>query len=279
MQKVRRYPLSYFLRLLVWLAAAVTVCILLFILAYILGKGIPNLTPSLFAWKSDSENVSMLPALLNTVLMVVMTLSLAVPIGLFSAIYLVEYAGKGKRLVKIIRLMTETLAGIPSIVYGLFGYLMFVVACKFGLSMLSGALTLSMMVLPTILRTSEESLLSVPETYREGSFGLGAGKLRTVFRLVLPAAAPGIVSGIILAIGRIVGETAALIYTAGAVARLPKGLLDSGSTLSVHMYTLLSEGFYTKQAYATAVVLLLLVLGINLLSGWVGGRMSGGQTK
>ncbi len=216
----------------------------------------------------------MLPAIINTVTMTVFSLVLAVPIGVFSAIYLAEYAKRGNPLVKVVRVTTETLAGIPSIVYGLFGYLIFVIACRFGLSMLSGALTLAIMILPTMMRTTEEALLSVPDSFREGSFGLGAGRLRTVFRVVLPSAVPGILSGIILSIGRIVGETAALIYTSGTVAGIPQDLMHSGRTLSIHMYALLSEGLYMEEAYATAVVLLVMVLFINMLSGLIAKRLS-----
>lgn len=172
------------------------------------------------------------------------------------------------------RVTAETLSGIPSIVYGLFGAIFFVTFLHLKLSLLSGALTVSIMVLPTILRTTEEALLAVPDSFREGSFGLGAGRLRTVFRIVLPSAVPGILSGIILATGRIVGETAALIYTAGSIAKLPKNLFSSTRTLSVHMYVLSNEGLYTDQAFATAVVLLLLVIGINLLSNFAASRLT-----
>ena len=247
----------------------VTVFILLLLVGYILIRGIPNITPDLFAWKYTSDNVSMMPAIINTLTMTGVTLLIAVPVGVFSAIYLVEYAKRGNKLVGIVRMTTETLAGIPSIVYGLFGYLIFVIALKFGLSMLSGALTLAIMVLPTIMRTTEEALQAVPDSYREGSFGLGAGRLRTVFRVVLPSAVPGILSGVILAIGRIVGETAALIYTSGTVAGIPDNLMGSGRTLSVHMYALLSEGLHTEEAYATAVILLIMVILINALSSFV----------
>ena len=199
---------------------------------------------------------------------------IAVPFGIFSAIFLVEYAGRGNKFVEIIRLTTETLSGIPSIVYGLFGMLFFVTACGWGFSLLAGAFTLSIMILPLIMRTTEEALKSVPDSFREGSFGLGAGKLRTVFRIVLPSAVPGILAGIILAVGRIVGETAALIYTAGTVADVPNSVMGSGRTLAVHMYNLASEGLYMDQAYATAVILLLLVVGINTLSGAVARRLT-----
>lgn len=270
----RRRPASFIMFLLTWLAAIITAAVVVILVAYILIKGIPNLKPSLFALEYNSENVSMLPAIINTVAMTLLSLALAVPIGVFSAIYLAEYAKRGNPLVKVVRVTTETLSGIPSIVYGLFGYLIFVIACQFGLSMLSGALTLAIMILPTMMRTTEEALLSVPVSFREGSFGLGAGRLRTVFRVVLPSAVPGILSGIILSIGRIVGETAALIYTSGTVAGIPKDLMHSGRTLSIHMYALLSEGLYMEEAYATAVVLLVMVLIINMLSGVIARKLS-----
>ena len=270
----KRRPGSFIMFLITWAAAIITAAVVVILVAYILIKGIPNLKPSLFALEYNSENVSMLPAIINTVIMTLLSLALAVPIGVFSAIYLAEYAKRGNPLVKVVRVTTETLAGIPSIVYGLFGYLIFVIACRFGLSMLSGALTLAIMILPTMMRTTEEALLSVPDSFREGSFGLGAGRLRTVFRVVLPSAVPGILSGIILSIGRIVGETAALIYTSGTVAGIPKDLMHSGRTLSIHMYALLSEGLYMEEAYATAVVLLVMVLLINMLSGLVAKRLS-----
>ena len=199
---------------------------------------------------------------------------IAVPFGIFSAIFLVEYAGKGNKFIEVIRLTTETLSGIPSIVYGLFGMLFFVNTLKWGFSVLAGAFTLSIMILPLIMRQTEEALKAVPDSYREGSFGLGAGKLRTVFRIVLPSAVPGILAGVILAIGRIVGETAALIYTAGTVAQVPKNVLGSGRTLAIHMYMLSSEGLYMNQAYATAVILLVLVVAINTLSGVVAKKLT-----
>ena len=278
MASYKRTPLSFLLLVLVTASALFTVCILAFLLIYILVKGIPYLTPSLFAWEYNSENVSLMPALINTILMTALSLVIAVPLGIFAAIYLVEYAKRGNKLVKVVRMTTETLSGIPSIVYGLFGYLMFGVAFHWGYSMLSGALTLAIMVLPSIMRTTEEALKSVPDSYREGSFGLGAGKLRTVFVVILPSAIPGILAGVILAIGRITGETAALIYTAGTVPGIPTtklsgipifDMMASGRTLAIHMYALLNEGLYTEQAYATAVVLLVMVLLINALSAFV----------
>ena len=269
----RHQPLSLLLLALTLLAAVITVGVLLCLIAYILYKGIPNMHLSLFAWKYTTENSSMMPAIINTLLMTVVTLMIAVPIGVFSAIYLVEYAKRGNKLVKVIRMTTETLQGIPSIVFGLFGFLMFVVACNFGFSLLGGAITLALM-LPLIMRTTEEALLSVPDSFREGSFGLGAGRLRTIFRIILPSAMPGILAGIILAVGRIVGETAALMYTAGTATTVCTGPFRSCRTLAVHMYQLLCEGQYMGPAYATAVVLLVMVIVINALSGWIAKKLT-----
>ena len=268
--------MSRLLRYLVKGAAALTLGALALIVGYILIRGVPHLRPDLFALKYTTQNVSMLPAIVNTLIMTAVSLGIAVPLGVFAAIYLVEYAKRGSRLVALIRITAETLSGIPSIIYGLFGLLFFVTALRMGFSILAGALTLSVMILPLILRTTEEALIAVPDLYREGAFGLGAGRLRTVFRVVLPSAAPGILAGVILSVGRIVGETAALIYTAGTVANFPKGLLSSGRTLSVHMYALASEGLYVDQAYATAVVLLVVVFSINALSGFIAKRIARG---
>lgn len=262
-------PVSVALRALVWTAALIVTGVFVWLVGYIVIKGLPCLSPQLFEWEYSTENVSMLPAIVITVLMVVLALLFAGPVGMGAAIYLVEYTRRENRVVSLMRLSTESLAGIPSIVYGLFGFLLFVVTCGMGFSILGGALTLAVMVLPLIMRTTEESLKSVPDNWREGSFALGAGRLRTIFRVVLPAAVPGILSGVILSIGRIVGESAALLYTAGTVAAMPESLLSSGRTLSVHMYALLSEGLYVNEAHATALVLLILVLLINFASSAV----------
>ena len=265
------------MRAAVWFSAAVTMAALLFIILYILIKGIPHLTPELFAWTYTSDNVSLMPALINTLSMTALSLLFAVPAGIGAAVYLSEYARRGNRLVSVVRITAETLSGIPSIVYGLFGCLFFVRALGLGKSLVSGALTLSIMILPLIMRTTEEALLSVPDSYREGSFGLGAGRLRTVFRIVLPSAVPGILAGVILGIGRIVGESAALIFTAGTVAEVATSLGDSARTLSVHMYALSCEGLHIDQTYATAVVLLVLVIAINALSDLIAGKLGGGS--
>ena len=270
----KRKPGSLLLLVLVSLSALITAALVISLVVYILVKGIPNLNAGLFAWEYNTENSSMMPALINTLIITLLSLLIAGPIGIFSAIYMTEYAKKGNKLVGVVRTTTETLAGIPSIVYGLFGQLFFVLACGFDYSMLAGALTMSIMVLPTIMRTTEEALLSVPDAYREGSFGLGAGRIRTVFRIVLPSAVPGILAGVILSIGRIVGETAALIYTSGTVAGIPKSLMGSGRTLAVHMYALLNEGLYMEEAYATAVILLVLVVAINALSTFISRKIT-----
>ena len=267
-----KHPGSLILFLLVMLAALITFAVLVFLIAYILVRGVPYLTPSLFALEYNSDNVSLMPAVVNTLLMILMSLLLAVPFGIFAAIYLVEYAKKGNKLVSVVRVTAETLSGIPSIVYGLFGMLFFVTTLKWSYSMLSGAFTLAIMILPLIMRTTEEALLAVPDSYREGSFGLGAGKLRTVFRIVLPSAIPGILAGVILGIGRIVGETAALMYTSGTVAKYA-GPMDSGRTLALHMYVLTSEALHVNEASATAVVLLVVVIGINALSSFVAKKL------
>ena len=266
-----KHPGSLILFLLV-MAALITFAVLVFLIAYILVRGVPYLTPSLFALEYNSDNVSLMPAVVNTLLMILMSLLLAVPFGIFAAIYLVEYAKKGNKLVSVVRVTAETLSGIPSIVYGLFGMLFFVTTLKWSYSMLSGAFTLAIMILPLIMRTTEEALLAVPDSYREGSFGLGAGKLRTVFRIVLPSAIPGILAGVILGIGRIVGETAALMYTSGTVAKYA-GPMDSGRTLALHMYVLTSEALHVNEASATAVVLLVVVIGINALSSFVAKKL------
>lgn len=274
MRTYRRSPLSLALRVLVTASAMITVLTLLFLITYILVKGIPYLTADLFAWEYNSENVSLMPAMINTVVMTVLSLLIAGPLGIFAAIYLVEYARRGNKLVAIVRVTAETLSGIPSIVYGLFGFLLFAVTFKWSYTIMGGALTLAIMILPLIMRTTEEALKSVPDSYREGSFGLGAGRLRTVFRIVLPSAVPGILAGVILAIGRIVGETAALMYTAGTVAGIPENLFGSGRTLAVHMYVLSNEGLYMNQSYATAVVLLVIVVFINAVSGVIAKKVA-----
>ena len=268
-KKWNGHPFSALTELLVWLSGIAMMLIMLFLVGFILVRGIGHLSPELFSFTYNSENASLMPALVNTLIITALSLLIAIPFGVFTAIYLVEYAKKGSRLVKLIRITAETLSGIPSIIYGLFGLLFFCTALKWSYCLLAGALTL-------VIRTSEEALLSVPDAYREASFGLGAGKLRTIFHVVLPTAIPGILSGVILATGRIVGETAALLYTAGSVAKIPN-LMGSGRTLAVHMYVLSSEGLYMDQAYATAVVLLVFVLVLNGISNLLAKQLTKGR--
>lgn len=276
--KWRHHPLSALVSCLVWLAALLTMGVLIFLVGFIIVKGVGNLNPDLFALEYNSDNVSLVPALINTLIITALSLLIAVPVGISAAIFLVEYAKKGSRMVSLIRITAETLQGIPSIIYGLFGLLFFSTALKWGYSLLAGSMTLVIMILPLIIRTTEEALIGVPDAYREASFGLGAGKLRTIFKVVLPSAIPGILSGVVLATGRIVGETAALLYTAGSVAKVPSSLLGSGRSLAVHMYILSSEGLYMEQAYATAVVLLVFVLALNGLSSLCARKISSAAT-
>ena len=279
-----RAIVSLLMRLLVYLGALLTAGVLAFLVGYILAMGVPHISPSLFEWEYTSENVSLMPALVNTLIMAGLSLTMAVPIGVGSAIYLVEYAPRGSRFVAVVRTTTETLQGIPSIIYGLFGMLFFVTALHWNLSLLAGACTLAIMILPVIMRTSEEALLAVPDAYREGGFGLGAGRLRTVFRCVLPSAIPGILGGVILGLGRVVGEVAALLFTAGSIAQIPAfategfaAVFDSTRTLAVHMYVLASEGLHINETYATAVVLLIVVVLLNLFATGAARRMKKGN--
>lgn len=257
----------------IYAGALFTTLVLLGIVGFILVNGVPHLTPTLFEWSYTSENVSLMPALISTLYMALLALLIAVPIGVSSAIYLVEYAKPGSRFVRVVRVTTETLQGIPSIIYGLFGMLFFTTVLGWGLSLLSGACTLAIMVLPVVMRTAEEALIAVPASYRAGGFALGAGYLRAIFRCVLPSALPGIVGGVLLALGRCVGEVAALLFTAGTIAQIPDfggqgifALFDSCRTLAVHMYVLASEGLHIDETYATAVVLLVLVTLLNVIA-------------
>jgi phosphate transport system permease protein len=261
------------IRFLTILCVFITIFLFLQVTVSILVQGIPNLSWDLFSLKFTTDNQSLMPSLINTFIITFLSLLIAVPIGIGAAVFLSEYSRRNSFIVKAIRVTAETLAGIPSIIYGLFGMVFFVIALGLGMSLIAGALTLSLMILPLIMRTTEEALLSVPTSYREGSYGLGAGKLRTVFRIVLPPAAPGILAGIVLSIGRIVGETAALIFTAGTVAKLASSISSSGSTLAVHMYMLAGEGHFIGKAYATASVLLLFVLTMNGISRLISRRI------
>lgn len=270
----KKHPMSFIFFLLTCLGIIFTVSVFLFVVGYIIIKGVPYLKPSLFALQYNSENVSVVPAIVTTIYVVLISLLIAAPLGIACAIYLVEYAKRGNKAVKLIRITTETLSGIPSIVYGLFGMLFFVTRLKWSYSILAGAFTLAIMILPVIIRSTEEALKSVNDSYREGSFGLGAGKLRTVMKIVLPSAIPGVLAGIILAIGRIIGETAALIYTAGTFANIPSDVFESGRTLAIHMYVLSGEALHSNEAMATGVVLMITVLLLNSAAAAVAKRLT-----
>lgn len=248
----------------IYASAAATFASLVFIVGYILICGLPHITATFLTdiYKPGLDHFGILPMIISTLMLVGLTLILATPIGIMAAIYMTEYA-KDTKTVRFIRFMTESLAGIPSIIYGLFGFAAFVTFAGLGFSILSGALTVAVMVLPTVIRTTEEALKSVPKGYREASLALGAGKLATIFKVVLPNALRGILSGIILSVGRIVGETAAIVYTMGSAANIPDGFMSSGRTLSVHLYFLAKEGLDINQSFASAAVLLILVAVIN----------------
>ena len=268
---------SWIFRYAVKIATLLTVLAVCLIIGYILIMGIPQIKPEMFELEYNSDNVSFMPALFNTLIVIVMAVSCSSTFGIGAAIFLNEYTNKQNFFVRIVALATETLSGIPSIVYGLFGLLFFVYYLQWGLSLLAGVCTMAIMTFPIIMRASQEALAAVPDLYREGSFGLGAGRFRTVFKIVLPAAIPGILGGIILAIGRTVGESAALIYTAGSIAAVPETVFSSTRTLAVHMYLLASEGLHIDATYATAVLLLVFVLLINFATSAVANRISKGN--
>lgn len=276
---MRQKKVAVLIRMSVYACAIITMCVAVFIIGYILLSGVPHILteivklikgqPSLFSLEYNSSNVSLIPATINTLIITFLGISISSIFGILTAIYLVEYAKPKNKLVLIIQLTAETLSGIPSIIYGLFGSIFFVIFLGLGMSIISGVLTVSIMILPLIIRATEEALKSVPISMREASYGLGAGKLRTIFKIVLPSASNGILAGLILAIGRIIGETAALLYTAGTSPTIGTDLLNTGRTLSVHMYMLTSEGLHINQAYATAAILLFIVVGINIFSTYI----------
>nr|WP_302600251.1 phosphate ABC transporter permease PstA [uncultured Cellulosilyticum sp.] len=241
--------------------SSITILMLIWIIGYIFAKGITHI-----------KLEELIPPIVSTLYMVAIGLLISAPIGIGAAIYLNEYANKG-RFVKIIRFATETLAAIPSILFGLFGMAFFLTQCKLGISILSGALTVSLMVLPTIVKTTEEALKTVPVALREGSLALGASQFATIMKVVLPSALPGILTGIVLGTGRIVGETAAIYLTAGTMFKMPATPMDSGRTLAVHLYLLAKEGISFDEAYGTAVVLLVIILLLNLLTYFIGHKL------
>jgi phosphate transport system permease protein len=246
-------------------ATVLTVVILVFIIGFVLSKGLPGVNAEflLSAPKDMGRAGGIFTTLVGTILLPLVAVAIALPLGVGTAVYLSEYT-RETRLTRALRFGTDCLAGIPSIIFGLFGFIFFVVMLKMGWCLLSGGLTLAIMVLPTIIRTAEEAIRSVPNSYREVSFSLGATRWETVLKVVLPNALPGIVTGVMLAIGRSIGETAAVIFTAGSSLRMPSSMFDSVRTMSVHFYILACEGISDEKAYATAAVLIISVLLVNL---------------
>lgn len=256
-----------FVKISLNLQAFFTVGILLIIIFIIFIKGIKHFNLEfLLTFPEDmGRHGGIFPSIVGTILLVILSLLFATPLGIGTAIFLTEYT-KESKLTKIIRFGVESLAGIPSIIYGLFGFIFFVIKLKMGWSLLAGALTLTIMILPTIIRTSEEAIKSVPKNFRMVSYSLGATKWETTTKVVIPSAAPGILTGIMLSVGRAMGETAAVIFTMGSSLRLPTSLFDSGRTMAVHFYILAREGISMEKAYATALVLVLSILCINVLA-------------
>jgi phosphate transport system permease protein len=253
------------MKILLWVLTGLTVGILVFIVFFIFFKGLPQLTWTFLSTNPVDMGRSggIFATIISTLYLIIIALAVATPLGLGTAIYLTEYTREGP-ITRVIRFGTECLAGIPSIILGLFGFAIFVMAFSWGWSLLSGGLTLSVMLLPTIIRTSEESILAVPQEYREVAYSLGVGKWKTITLVVLPSALPGIATGIVLSIGRSIGETAVVIFTAGSSLRFPKSIFESGRTMAVHFYILAREGISMPMAYGTAAILVLLILLINM---------------
>lgn len=254
-------------------ATILTLVILIFIIFFILEKGLPVMSLGFLTGKPEDlgRKGGIFPAILGSVILPLLAIVIATPLGIFTSVYLSEYT-RESALTRVIRFGTDCLAGIPSIIFGLFGYIFFVITLEMGWSILSGALTLAVMILPTIIRTSEEAIRAVPKTYREVSFSLGATGWQTVKRVILPNALPGIVTGVMLSIGRAIGETAAVIFTAGSSLRIPTSIFDSTRTMAVHFYILAREGISQENAYGTAATLIIAVLIINLSAYWLMNR-------
>ena len=270
----KRNAYIWTMRILMWLAAGITAALTLFLLGYVLIKGLPNISWELLSTKPSYLRgiVGILPDILNTLYIILTTLLFVLPLGVGAAIYLTEYA-TNKRLVGMIEYAAETLSGIPSIIYGLFGSLFFCLFLDLDKSLLAGAMTLVIMNLPTIMRTTQESLKTVPQSYREGAFGLGASKWRVIRTVVLPNCVEGVITGCILSVGRIVGESAALLFTAGFAHALNgffEGLFSSGSTLTVALYVYATEDGNFEVAFAIAAILMILTLLINLSAMLIG---------
>ena len=261
-------------------ATLLAVAVLVFIVLFVMRRGLPVLgLEFLFTKSRDMGRAGgILQALLGTLLLPLVAIGVALPLGVGTAVYLTEYT-RESGLTRAIRFGTDCLAGVPSIIFGLFGFIFFVSMLRWGWSVLSGGLTLAIMVLPTIIRTSEEAIRAVPRSYREVSVSLGATRLETVMKVVLPNALPGIVTGVMLSVGRAVGETAAVIYTAGSALNIPTSIFEPVRTLAVHFYLLAREGISDANAWGTAAVLVILVLGINLITYWLMNRLIARRTR
>lgn len=259
---------------LLWGAALLTLAVLIFILIYILQRGLPVLSPGFLLDSPEQmgREGGIFPTIVGTVFLTAVAIAIATPLGIGTAVFLTEYTREG-RATRLIRFGTENLSGVPSIIFGLFGFAFFVIFLGLGWSILSGGLTLAAMVLPTIIRTAEEAIRAVPPSYRQVSFALGASRWQTVTRVVLPSALPGIITGVILAIGRSVGETAAVILTAGSSLRVPTSLFSPARTMSVHFYILAREGISLEMAYGTGALLIISVLLVNLAANWLMNRL------
>lgn len=259
---------------LVWLATSLTLVTLLFIISYIFLNGIKVLNVDFLVKNySPSGNGGVLPMIITTFYMVILAITISTPIGILAAVYLQEYAKQGK-LVKLIRFATECLSGIPSIVYGLFGAIFFVEYLKLGYSIIAGALTVSIIILPVIIRTTEEALKAVPNSYREASLALGATKLQTLCKVILPSSVPGVLSGVILAIGRVIGESAAILLTAGTVAKIPEDIFSSGRTLTVQAYLVTKEAGAIEEACAIGIILILIIYTLNTLARLISNKLN-----
>jgi len=266
--KLRKFK-DGLLRGLLWFSAFLTIAVLITIVGFIFYKGYRLINfDFIFSDYSPVGGGGIWPMIVTTIYTIVISLVIATPIGILAAVYLQEYAKQG-RLVRTIRFATESLTGIPSIIYGLFGAVFFVTILKFGMSIISASLTLTIIILPVIIRTTEESLKTVPNSYREGPLALGNTKLQTLYKVILPSAMPGILSGIILSIGRIVGESAAIFLTAGTVAALPEGIFSSARTLTVHSYLVTQEAGDIELASAVGIVLIVIILVLNLLATFI----------
>jgi len=270
--KHKKHKADFMIISFLWIVSLIIAGFLVWLITHIFINGIPHVTLDFLSSPNDTKHRGILPMILNTIFIICLSLVFSIPTGIGTALYMTEYSKQGK-IINIIRFSIETLGGIPSILYGLFGFIFFVKILNFGFSILAGSLTLSIMVLPTIIRTTEESLKAVPASYREGSFALGATNLTTIKKVTLPCAMPGIIAAIILSVGRIIGESAAVYLTAGMGKNIANSMMNSGRTLSVHLYILAKEGISFDETYATASVLVILIAFINMTASYLGNKI------